>query len=191
VVELAKNILCCGVLHHEIEYLLKGGNTNVKTVNPGLHVDFKKMASAITSSLDEMGEDEAIVIIGNQCHPDMCNIISGHGRIIQAKNCIEMLLGDKMAQLESEARTFFMTVGWLENWQDIFVEGLKWDSIDARQNFGFYERILLLDTGVIPVDEEKVLEFYDYTQIPIEIMPISLDYFRDLLSQTLEPGRRS
>jgi hypothetical protein len=144
------------------------------------------MASAITSSLHEIGGDETAVIIGSQCHPDMCSMVSGHGRIIQAKNCIEMLLGDKMAQLEAESRTFFITVGWLENWQSIFVEGLKWDSIDARQNFGYYERILLLDTGIMPVDEEKVLEFYDYTQIPIEIMPISLDYFKGLLNQILE-----
>jgi hypothetical protein len=56
----------------------------------------------------------------------------------------------------------------------------------ARQNFGYYDRVLLLDTGLVPIDEEKILEFYDYTQVPIEIMPVDLNNLRALLEQVLE-----
>jgi len=45
---MKKNVLCYGVLNHELEYLLKDSNANIKAINPGLHVEFKEMASAIT-----------------------------------------------------------------------------------------------------------------------------------------------
>jgi hypothetical protein len=38
-----------------------------------------------------------------------------------------MLLGPEMARLDSEAKTFYITGGWLENWRHIFIDGLKWD----------------------------------------------------------------
>ena len=34
---------------------------------------------------------------------------------------------------------------------------------------------------IAPVDEEKLLQFYDYAQVPVEIISIDLDYFRNLL----------
>lgn len=87
-----------------------------------------------------------------------------------------------MAEMDKEARTFYLTPGWLDNWQQIFVEGLKWDKIDARQNFGFYNRIVLLDTGLTPVDDEKILGFFDFAEVPIEIVPVDTSHLRKLLS---------
>jgi len=96
-----------------------------------------------------------------------------------------MLLGEKMAELDAEAKTFYLTSGWLENWRKIFMEGLGWDAVDARQNFGYYDRILLLDTGIVPIDDMNLLEFYDYAQVPVETMPVDPDNLRILLKQLL------
>ena len=143
--------------------------------------------ASLNSALDELGEKGIVMVIGDQCHPDMEKMAGARGGILlRGKNCIEMLLGDRMAQLDAEAKTFYLTGGWLENWRKIFIEGLRWDEVDARQNFGYYDRILLLDTGVVPIDEEKILEFYDYSQVPIEIMPVDLDNLRNLLEQAME-----
>lgn len=106
-------------------------------------------------------------------------------RGLQARNCIEMLLGDKMEAMDKEARTFYLTTGWLNNWQKIFVEGLKWDKIDARQNFGFYDRIVLLDTGLTPLDDEKILEFFDFAEVPVEIIPVDTKHLKKLLTAAL------
>jgi len=62
----------------------------------------------------------------------------------------------------------------------------KRNSVDARQNFGIYDRVIILDTGLLPLDEEKVLEFYDYVQVPVEIMPVELDNFKEIISHTCE-----
>ena len=179
-------ILCCGILRQETELLMQGKDVDITYLDAGLHVDFDKLAGSLNGALNDMTGNDVVLVIGNECHPEMEKMAAAHGsRLVKAKNCIEMLLSDKMTELNSEANTFYLTCGWLENWRKIFVEGLKWDEIDARQNLGFYDRLLLLDTGLVPIDDEKILEFYDYTQVPVEIVPIDLDNFRKLLEETL------
>lgn len=177
-------IICCGILKDELDYLTRGRDTEVLYIDAALHVDFNRLAGALKDVLNNAGGEGALLVIGGKCHPDMEKMTAEcGGRLVGAGNCIEMLLGDKMAEVDAESRTFYLTSGWLDNWRKIFIEGLKWDGIDARQNFGYYDRILLLDTGVVPIDEEKVLEFYDYTQVPVEIMQVGLDNLRKLLEQ--------
>jgi hypothetical protein len=169
-----------------MEYIMQGKDVDITYLDAGLHVDFDKLAGSLADVLNDMAGDDISLVIGNECHPEMEKIAAScNGRVAPAKNCIEMLLGDKMAEMNSEAKTFYLTSGWLENWRKIFVEGLKWDEIDARQNFGFYDRLLLLDTGLSPIEDEKILEFYEYTQVPVEVMPIDLANFRKMLEEAL------
>ncbi|WP_018086223.1 DUF1638 domain-containing protein [Desulfurispora thermophila] len=181
-----KKILCCGILRHELEYLLANENVEIRYLDAALHVNLDKLANEITNALKQMSGDNISLVIGNQCHPEMEDMAAARGgRVIQAKSCIEMLLGEKMAEMDAEAKTFYLTSGWLENWRKIFMEGLGWDAVDARQNFGYYDRILLLDTGIVPIDEINLLEFYDYTQVPIETISVDLGHLHRLLKQVL------
>lgn len=183
---MSKKLLCCGIMRHELEHLLREQNIDITYINAALHVDLDKLAQSVTNNLREIAGNNISLIIGNQCHPDMEQIAEEHGgRVIKAKSCIEMLLGEKMAELDAEAKTFYLTSGWLKNWRNIFMEGLGWDAVDARQNFGYYDRILLLDTGIVPIDDMTLLEFYDYAQVPVETMAVDLDNLRRLLKQLL------
>jgi len=169
-----------------MEHLLKGYGIEVDYVDEALHVDLDKLAESVTGKLSKMDGDSINVVIGNQCHPEMEQIAASHGgRVIQARSCIDMLLGKEMAKFDFEAKTFYLTSGWLESWRKIFIEGLGWDSIDARQNFGYYDRVLLLDTGINPVNEVNILEFYEYVQVPVEIIPVDLAHLRKLLDQLI------
>jgi len=182
---IMKKLLCCGIVSRELDYLLQDRQVEISYLDPALHVNLDKLAAELGSCMQRVGEGAALVL-GTQCHPDLANLTAGMGmQSIQAKNCIEMLLGDEMARMDSEARTFYITGGWLENWRSIFIEGLKWDEIDARQNFGYCDRIVLLNTGMWPIDDEMILEFYEYTQVPVEIFPVTLDHMRKLLGQIL------
>jgi hypothetical protein len=183
---MSKRLLCCEILRDEIEQLLKGKNIEITYLEAGLHTDFKKLEDAINNALESMGNCGASLGYGTMCHPGMEAIASAKGsKVMQAKNCIEMLLGDQLAELEAQSRTFYITGGWLANWRKIFIDQLHWDNVDARQNFGFYERILLLDTGLVLIDEEKILEFFDYTEVPIETLPVNLDNLEKLLLTAL------
>ncbi|BBB90051.1 MAG TPA: DUF1638 domain-containing protein [Methylomusa anaerophila] len=179
-----KKMLCCAILKDEIEHILKDENVEIRYLDPALHVDLKKLLSAVTNAIQAYDDKENLTLIfGTGCHMEMEELAARNGcRCIEARNCIEMLLGEKMAEMDKEARTFYLTTGWLNNWRQIFEEGLHWDKVDARQNFGGYDRIVLLDTGLVPFDDEKILEFFDFAEVPIEIVPIDLENLRKLLT---------
>lgn len=179
-----KQFLCCAILKDEIEHVLKDENVELRFLDAALHVDLKKLLSSVTNAIQAYDDKENLTLVfGTGCHPEMQDFVTQNGcRVVQAKNCIEMLLGDKMAEMDKECWTFYMTPGWLNNWRQIFEDGLKWDKIDARQNFGLYKRIVLLDTGLVPLEDEKILEFFDYTEVPIEIVSIDTENLRKLLT---------
>ena len=81
-------------------------------------------------------------------------------------------------------RTMVITPGWIRFFPNLMAEA-GWDEVDVRQNFGRYDRFLLMDTGINPLSEEEILAFYDLTQVPIEIQQISLDHFRAKLIEVL------
>ncbi|HEY3423390.1 MAG TPA: DUF1638 domain-containing protein [Negativicutes bacterium] len=184
---MTSRLLCCEILRTEVEHLLQNKNVEINYLEFGLHTDFKKLESSIKNALKSMENSKEVSLgYGTMCHPEMEQIAAAYGKnVLQAKNCIEMLLGDKLKELDAESRTFYITSGWLENWRKIFIEQMHWDTIDARQNLGFYDRILLLDTGLVPLDDEKILEFFEFTQVPIETMSIDLEHFKKLLFASL------
>jgi hypothetical protein len=163
--------------------------SEVRFLSPGLHVNLDSLRATLEASLLTVQDstEPLVLLYGNQCHPDIGKIGEQYGaEISRAKDCIGILLGEEeLANLSAEARTFYLTPGWLDNWEVIFREGLGWDEVDARQNFGIYERVMLLDTGVMPLDEERILSFFDYCGIPIEIHQVSLDKLAAMLNQEL------
>lgn len=72
-----------------------------------------------------------------------------------------------------------MTPGWLRNWREIFHEGLGWDEVGARQNFGLYDGVILLDFGLELIDDMAVHEFFGYVNTPVEIVSADLASFRE------------
>lgn len=98
------------------------------------------------------------------------------------KDCIAAFIGEGERKAFESRKAFVMTPGWLRYWPEIFKAGLSWDNTDARQSFGFYDVIVLLDFGIEPLDEMEILEFFEFTGTPVEIVPASLDYFRRTLN---------
>ena len=77
-----------------------------------------------------------------------------------------------------------MTTAWIEMIYKSIADGY-WTVDDARINLGRYDRIILLDSGLEPLDDEMILEFFELTQVPIEIVPVSLDHFKQVVAQLL------
>ena len=108
------------------------------------------------------------------------------GRRLAAQSCIEAFL-DPAERAQLTERAFIMSPGWLrECWRSIFVNGLGWDEIDGRINFGLYDVVVVLDFGLEPIDDIAVLEFFDFTQTPVEIVPATLDWFRQRVAELLQ-----
>lgn len=190
------HIVACGIFQLELERVLEeikkewaaADEFKVTYIAPALHVDLDKLKDGITDTLDMVTEEKIVLFYGSMCHPDLSEF-TGKYHVIrpQPRNCIELILGqERQKELEASARVFYLTPGWLRDWQNIFKLGQGWDEIDARQNFGFYDKILLLDTGVSEFKDEDILEFYEYTQVPIEIESVELVVFKEHVAETLK-----
>jgi len=49
-----------------------------------------------------------------------------------------------------------------------------------------YDVVAVLDFGVEPIDDIAVLEFFDFTQTPVDIVPATLDWFRQRVAELLD-----
>lgn len=173
--------ISCGIFKEELTYLLKekGFEGEVVFLDAALHVNFDRLKAKLEEALAEHRPraDELNVVYGH-CHPEMQEIIDRHGaKRIAAGNCLEALLGkEELERLSGEKKTFFLSAGWINNWEKMFEQGREDFGHDFRSMFASHERIVILDAGVLPLDEEKIRRFSDYTGLPVERKAITLDH---------------
>jgi hypothetical protein len=175
-------IVSCGIFREEIEFLVREKylSGDVVFLDAALHVNFDKLKSRLTDALEKLaGSGSKAKILYGHCHPEMSEILKKYGaERIKAGNCLEAIVGaEEISRLDEEAKTFFLTAGWVNNWEAMFRMGEEDFAFDFRQMFSSYKRIIVFDTGVIPLDEEKVRRFSEFTRLPVERHPITLDHF--------------
>ncbi len=178
--------ISCGIFRAELEHLAKEGlfGSNVTFLDAALHVNFDRLHDRLAAALEQARASGAeLKIIYGHCHPDMTELLDQYGaRKIKAGNCIEAIVGrEEIAKLDAEAKTFFLTAGWINNYENIFAAGEEDFGFDFSSMFSDYKRIVVFDTGVIPIDEEKVQKFSLFTGLPVERVRITLDRFLELV----------
>jgi hypothetical protein len=173
-----KKIIACQIFNDELSAVLPEayGDMDITWLNPGLHMNLDKLEMTLKQALGDAEAEgaEAGVLFGSGCHPDMCNIVNNHGgNILSSKNCIEAFCHKNIEELEKN-RTMVITPGWIRFFPNLMAVA-GWDEVDVRQNFGRYDKFLLMDPGVNPLSEEEILAFYDLTQVPVEVRQIRLN----------------
>lgn len=175
--------VACAILRRELEEVAPQLAREVTWLPAGLHVNLDRLKEALEGALEGSG---GTMLLYGACHPDMDDLVAAHrGCRLPGNDCIAAFLRDDERRELEGRKAFVMTPGWLRHWKEIFQEGQGWDEVDARQSFGFYDVIVLLDFGLEPIDDMAVLEFFEYTQTPIEVMPSRLDRFRTLLQDAV------
>ncbi|MBU3952665.1 MAG: DUF1638 domain-containing protein [Proteobacteria bacterium] len=183
-----KDIIVCKIFENELKAVACGcKDMRFHWIDAASHANPVKMKAEISSAISkiESPESEICFLLGNGCHPDMCSIAKQHDVLLpEEKNCIHAFLGVERTKELEQNRTMIITPGWLDSWRNI-MDGLGWDQVDVRINIGRYDRILLLDPGLIPLNDDALIAFYDQVQVPIEIMEISLDYFKEFVNKVI------
>jgi len=175
-------IIGCGIFREEVEHLRPDLAPRVRWLSPGLHTDLERLGEELDGGTE--GAPGSAFLLGAACHPDLPALVASRGGgHLPGKDCVAAFLTEGEREALEVRKAFVITPGWLRHWREIFQEGLHWDEVDARQNFGFYDSIVLLDFGLEPIDDLQVLEFFEYTQKPIEVLPASLDRFREQLER--------
>jgi uncharacterized protein DUF1638 len=176
------DIIACKIFEHEVKAVVsENEDLRFHWIDAALHADPDKMEQAISETISNLrvADNKIRLLFGSGCHPDMCAIAEKCGQtgLVDEKNCIQAFLGVEETNEIEKDKTMIISPGWLEAWQGI-MERFGWDEVDVRVNMGRYDRIVLLDPGLVPVKDEVLLEFYDLVQVPVETMEISLDYFK-------------
>jgi len=180
-------IIACGIFQKEIEALQGdlGFPFEAYYLEPGLHVNFDDLKAAIQAELEKARADgcEDIIVAYGQCHPKMDDIIKPyHAALIECQSCVDAFITRKvMEKKASRGLFFYLSPGWLDAWRNIF-EQLGWGQVEARLSMGSFRGVVYMDTlKDASSREQELLEFFDFTLLPFEIMPVDLNHFKSLL----------
>lgn len=185
-------LISCPIFRKELESVLADLNLNprIKYMHYTIHNNPLIMEEQLQEGVDNASKTggEVRFLVGKYCKGmrDITEVVENcGGKIPQARNCIDMLIGDKLCKELQKDRTSLMTPAWIRMINQSIAEG-QWSVTDARLNLGWYNKIVILDTGVDPLSDEQIMEFYDLTQVEIEILPVDLKHFKMLLQDLLQ-----
>ncbi|MDR2534754.1 MAG: DUF1638 domain-containing protein [Treponema sp.] len=182
-------LIGCGIFQWELERVLPeiektlGEQITAKMVSPALDVSEAKLEQALRESLEFFGNQKCGWLYGGMCHTNMADLAKESGSVYPSPaNCASIFLGpEKKKELDAQGNFYYISSGGLRLWRKIYQEERGWDDTDARINFSYFEKIIVLDTGIFEISDEELLDFFDFTQIPVEVEPISLDPFKSIL----------
>ena len=185
------HLISCPIFAKELEAVLSecDQSPQVHLMDYSVHISSQAMEDQLSESIKIAQKDGAAItlLVGQECDSQqpICQIAeSCCGVMPQEQNCIEMLLGPEKTKELQQNRTSIMTPAWYEMIKTSIDQGL-WTVEDARINLGWYDQIILLDTGVEPLDDELIMDFFELIQVPIDILPISLDHFKRVVQKLL------
>ena len=137
--------LACSIFRAELEHLL-GAELEATWLPAGLHVSEERLGKALDEALGS-AEGAGLLLRRLVTPSSTPSSPSAGGRRLDARDCIGAFISpEERAKLGG--RAFVISPGWLREWRSIFVEGMGWDEIDGRVNFGMYDVIAVLDFGL-------------------------------------------
>jgi hypothetical protein len=184
-------LIACRIFEEELNAVLASVlhemDVDVVWLDAALHCDLRRMENALLTAFAaaKKSGSEVRLLFGQGCHPELNQLAKEHGvRVLPVKNCIEAFLGDRLPELEAN-HAIVMTPAWIRTLPSSSQNFMGWDAVDMRINLGRYEKILVVDPGLHPLSDEEVLEFFDLVQVPVEVVPLDLDRFRQELISLL------
>ncbi len=185
-------LIACPVFRVELEHILEELNLapRINYMHYTIHNNPSKMDEQLQKGIENAEESHKNIcfLVGRHCESKrgINSLVKDcGGQIPKAENCIDMLIGQELAKKLQKNRTSLMTPAWIRMITQSIQDG-NWSVTDARINLGWYDKILILDTGVEPLSDEQIMEFYDLVQVEIEILPVNLDHFKAVLQNLLE-----
>lgn len=185
-------LISCPIFQKELESVLQELDLapTIKYMHYTIHNNPLMMEEQLVEKIADakLTKENVRFLVGKHCKGkrNISEVVeSCNGKIPQARNCIDMLIGSELTKELQKNRTSLMTPAWIRMINQSIADG-EWSVTDARVNLGWYNKILILDTGVEPLDDEQIMEFYDLTQVEIDILPVDLKHFKALLQELLQ-----
>jgi hypothetical protein len=180
----------CGILHKEVDYLIKKNGWNVETqfLHSSLHNYFDKLYKELDGALDfdDQKGRQTIVFYG-ACHPKIDDILDKHHTLrTQGQNCIVMLLGYEKFMAELEQGSYFLVEDWALTWEPMITEAFGKNLAVIREIFhSSHKKIIALRTPCstdFTAAAEAAAAFID---LPLEWMDVNLEHLEKVLAEAI------
>lgn len=175
-------IIACATVAEELGRL--GVNPEKMTVLEfGLHLDPERLRETLQAEIDSVGGDGDILLGYGLCSYAVAGIESGRHRLVipKVQDCISLFLGseaERMAVLEREPGTYFLTKGWIEASQGAIEEYARlcerYGEARARRvakaMLANYTRLALINTGNYHLDDYR-----EFARAEAELLELSYE----------------
>lgn len=183
-------LIACDIFQDEIEHILAARpelQVDIVWLRAGLHNNIKLLNQTLREAVTDLAEqpnDRLRLMIGRGCLPDMPALAAAWGiPLLPTRNCLTAMIGQERLSFLEQNKNIVITVAWIRkmmvNLPEISGEG-GWNKDDLRMNYGRYDGIIVLDTGLNSLSDEEYLEVFDLVGVPLQPMACSPDDFQKL-----------
>ncbi len=180
----------CGILHKEVDYLIKKNSWNIETqfLHSSLHNYFDKLYKELDGALDfdDQKGRQTIVFYG-ACHPKIDDILDKHHTLrTQGQNCIVMLLGYEKFMVELEQGAYFLVEDWALTWEPMITEAFGKNLGVIREIFhSSHKKVIALRTPCSTNFTEAAEAAARFIDLPLEWMDVDLDHLEKVLADAI------
>jgi hypothetical protein len=203
-------VVACGTVNMELNYLKDSGFLDAKKIlytKPGRHEIPSELENQLIRQIGNAKTYASKIIVvyggkfcyvnGNDPYRKIDTIIQEQIESgisisrIKATHCMDMLASEEEREKISKGEDiYWLTPGWMKYRHYVYQD---WDKGLANENFPKHSGgAIMLDAigyydKVMETEPEKILDFSDWMGIPIEPYKITLDRFKSLLLEQIEP----
>lgn len=183
-------LLGCGILKKEINFLIAKNNWPVAThyLDSALHVDFNRLAAALSHALAGHRGENSIVFYGT-CHPLLDEMLAKAGTFRTCgQNCCEMLLGPDTFHKELTTGAYFLLEEWALRWRHIITRTFNTENLSIIRDIFKIDRKYLLGirttcSGDFTAEAEAAGEMM---ALPLRWLDVGLDHLEDVLGEAIK-----
>jgi hypothetical protein len=174
--------VACSIFKNEIEKLQKDNKLNMPVIylDSMLHMFPDKLHESVGAAIKPLQEaGRKILLIYGECSAFM-NLYSSYRNTARIKgiNCVEAFLGREKYHALRKEGAFFLMPEWTLRWKEIFQNELGLSAENAKSFMReMHTKIIYIDTSVIPVPCETLIEISDYSGLDHQVIKITLDNF--------------
>jgi len=183
-------VVGCGILHKEVDYLVRKNGWQVETqfLDSALHNYLGKLSDQLNAALsaDELQGRDTVVFYGC-CHPQIDRIMEQHHTLrTQGQNCIVMLLGYEHFMRELELGAYFLLEDWALTWEPMITQCFGNNPAVIREIFhSSHKYIVAIRTpcsGEFTAAAETAAAFVD---LPLRWLDADLSHLEGVLADAL------
>lgn len=182
-------LLSCGIFRDEYQLLPEELRQVLAPffLDSMLHMDPGKLDGMLASFLRKHGENPAIIAFGDCCpHMQELGATTCAARTGGA-NCCEIYLGRERYRRLCKERTFFLMPEWAKRWEHVVRNELGLMDKQLARDFmsQSMDKAVYIDTGVVPVPEDELAAFGDYTGLQVSIEQVGPENFIAAVQEAL------